>query len=52
MSEAGSSVSTSDTLMYRKRLYYYNSAGKLCSCTMKGSDNKLIGDVEKFWLGE
>jgi hypothetical protein len=52
MSEAGSSVSTSDTLMYRKRLYYYNSAGKLCSCTIKGSDNKLIGDVEKFWLGE
>jgi hypothetical protein len=52
MSEAGSSVSTSDTLMYRKRLYYYNSAGKLCSCTVKGNDNKLIGDVEKFWLGE
>jgi hypothetical protein len=52
MSEAGSSVSTSDTLMYRKRLYYYNSAGKLCSCTIKGNDNKLIGDVEKFWLGE
>jgi hypothetical protein len=52
MSEAGSGVSTSDTLMYRKRLYYYNSVGKLCSCTIKGNDNKLIGDVEKFWLGE
>ena len=51
MSEAAGNTSTSDTLMYRNRLYYYNSEGKMCSCTVRGKDDKLIGDVEKFWLG-
>lgn len=52
MTEAAGNTSTSDTLMYRNRLYYYNSDGKMCSCTVRGRDDKLIGDVEKFWLGK
>lgn len=51
MTETAEKASTSDTLMYRKKLYYYNGDGRMCSCTVKGRDNKLIGDVEKFWLG-
>ncbi len=51
VSESGMGVSTSDTLMYRNRLYYYDSSGKLCSCNMKGSDALLIGEVARFWLG-
>lgn len=52
MSEAAGNTSTSDTLMYRNRLYFYNSDGRMCSCTVRGRDDKLIGDVEKFWLGK
>ncbi len=52
ISEAAGNTSTSDTLMYRNRLYFYNSDGRMCSCTVRGRDDKLIGDVEKFWLGK
>lgn len=51
ITESDDGTSVADTLVYKNRLYYYNSIGKLCSCTLSGKDDKLIGDVEKFWLG-
>ena len=30
---------------------YYNSDKKLCSCTVKGKNGSVVGDVERFWLG-
>lgn len=38
-------------IYYKNKLYFYDSNGRLHSCTTKGSDNNLIGDVEQFWLG-
>lgn len=52
MSEAGSNVSTSGTLMYKNRLFYCNDKGSLCSCTVSGKDDKIIGEVDNFWLGK
>lgn len=51
MSEVGENVDTSSTLYYKNKLYFYNSQGSLCSCTVKGRDSSIVGEVERFWLG-
>lgn len=51
MTDAGGSTDTSSTLYYKNRLYFYNSQGSLCSCTVKGRDGSIVGEVERFWLG-
>ncbi|MDD3240472.1 MAG: zf-TFIIB domain-containing protein [Lachnospira sp.] len=42
---------TTDTYLYKNRLYFYNAAKELYSCTLKGKDNHKIGQVDSLWLG-
>lgn len=51
MTDVGSDADTVSTLFYKNKLYYYNSDKKLCSCTVKGKNGSVVGDVERFWLG-
>lgn len=51
MTDVGSDADTVSTLFYKNKLYYYNSDKKLCSCTAKGKNGSVVGDVERFWLG-
>ena len=51
MTDVGSDADTMSTLFYKNKLYYYNSDKKLCSCTVKGKNGSVVGDVERFWLG-
>jgi hypothetical protein len=40
-----------ETCFYKNQLYFYNDEGKLCSCTKKGKNLRIVGDVDRFWLG-
>ena len=40
-----------EVIYYKNRLYYYDSNGKMCSCTTKGKEEDSIGDVSRIWLG-
>lgn len=51
MTEVGAEAVTKYTLFYKNRLYFYDSSGELYSCTVKGKDRSLVGEVEQFWLG-
>lgn len=51
MTEVGADAVTKYTLFYKNRLYYYDASGELYSCTAKGKDRSLVGEVEHFWLG-
>lgn len=51
MTEVGDGAVTDDTIYYKNRLYFYNTDGKLYSCTVKGKDDNLVGEVDRFWLG-
>ena len=48
MTDVGSDADTVSTLFYKNKLYYYNSDKKLCSCTVKGKNGSVVGDVERF----
>jgi hypothetical protein len=40
-----------ETCFYKNQLYFYNDEGKLCTCTKKGRNLRIVGDVDRFWLG-
>jgi hypothetical protein len=40
-----------ETCFYKNQLYFYNDEGKLCTCTKKGKNLRIVGDVDRFWLG-
>lgn len=44
-------VCTTDTYLYKNRLYFYNTARELYSCTKEGKSQTKIGNVERLWLG-
>lgn len=44
-------VNTSDTCMYKKRLYFYNAEKQLYSCNLKGKSLNNIGTVDGLWIG-
>lgn len=52
MTQAGQAADTRAALFYKNRLYFYDLSGQLYSCTVKGKDYSIVGEVERFWLGE
>ncbi len=50
--EVGDMTNTSNTGFYKKRLYYYGSDGQLYTCNLKGEAQNVIGNVERFFVGE
>jgi hypothetical protein len=51
MGNVTDTVNTSDTSLYRKRLYYYGSDKTLYSCDLKGGSKSQIGTVDRLWIG-
>lgn len=49
--EAEDMVNTSNTSLYKKRLYFYAKDGQLYSCNLKGGAQNQIGSVERFFVG-
>ena len=49
--EAENMVNTSNTSLYKKRLYFYAKDGQLYSCNLKGRAQNQIGSVERFFVG-
>lgn len=49
--EAENMVNTSNTSLYKKRLYFYAKDGQLYSCNLKGGAQNQIGSVERFFVG-
>lgn len=49
--EAGDMVNTSNTGIYKKRVYFYGSDGQLYTCNLKGEARNVIGNVERFFIG-
>lgn len=49
--EAEDMVNTSNTSLYKKRLYFYAEDGQLYSCNLKGGAQNHIGSVERFFVG-
>ena len=45
-------TATSNTSVYKNRIYYYGADGQLYSCSLKGEGNNLIGNVDRFFVGE
>lgn len=41
---------TSQTLVYKKSIYFMSANGELCSCSMKGKDFNTFGAVKSFWV--
>lgn len=51
MCDAGELVNTSNTGFYKKSLYYYGADGQLYTCNLKGGSQNVIGNVERFFVG-
>ena len=49
--EAGDMINTSNTGIYKKRVYFYGSDGQLYTCNLKGEARNVIGNVERFFIG-
>lgn len=41
---------TSQTLVYKKYIYFMNGEGQLCSCTLKGKDLNTFGPATSYWV--
>lgn len=42
---------SSQTLLYKNKLYFYTSGNLLYTCSEKGKNLDEFGEVERFWLG-
>ena len=49
--EAGELTNTSNTGIYKKKIYYYGADGQLYTCNLKGESQNVIGNVERFFVG-
>lgn len=49
--DAGELINTSNTGLYKKRLYYYGADEQLYTCNLKGEAQNVIGNVERFFVG-